>query len=196
MYDHIQGEYVAIKPTSLVIRAFGVGYLLRISLNTYSVIKDWPSGIVYTYLQVSENSHTLFGFHNFGEREVFMALISVTGVGPSTALNILSHMDWNDVEYAATHGNADAFQKVKGVGAKTAAQIVLDLKGKFNSETEPLVNMAKEAFSKDSLVFEEAVSGLMNMGYNKTDSRKMTQKAVDSGETTLDGIIRYALKNG
>lgn len=196
MYDHIQGDIWEVKPTSIVIRTLGIGFILRISLTTYSAIKDRKSALVFTYLHVSENAHTLFGFHDGKEREMFLALISVTGVGPSTALNILSYMTTGEIEVAVIQEDRSAFKKVKGIGEKSAAQIVLDLKNKVGISAGPgIVTAAKRGLDLTEKG-EEAISGLVGMGFTKTESRKRVDNAIDAGESTLDGIIRYALKNG
>jgi Holliday junction DNA helicase RuvA len=196
MYDHLQGEFANITPNSLVLRAFGVGYALKISLNTYSDLKEKPSGVAWTHLAVSETSMLLYGFSTTREREVFLMLIGVTGVGCNTAITILSYMTHHEVEYAAAHENKTAFKAVKGVGEKLASQIVLDLKGKFKVEEEHLIDvLTSDVFGAKSKERDEAIMAVTSLGFNKTSAGKAVDAAISSGELALESIIKHALKN-
>lgn len=130
MITHIQGKLVEKNLTDVVIDCNGVGYLINISLHTYSQIPDGDFLKLYTYLQVKEDSHSLFGFSSKAERDIFKLLISVSGVGSSTARTMLSSLTPKQVREGIAHGDVALMQSVKGIGAKTAARVILDLKDK------------------------------------------------------------------
>lgn len=131
MYHHIKGMVHSLKPSTAVIENGGIGYLLKISLNTYASLKQGFESTVFTHLVVREDSQTLFGFSDIEERDMFLTLLGVGGVGPGNAINVLSYMKPSAIERAASSEDKAAFRAVKGVGEKLSAQLVLDLKGKF-----------------------------------------------------------------
>lgn len=190
MYHHIKGTVSHLTPSAVVVENSGIGYLLKISLSTYSDLKGTESATVFTHLIVREDSQTLYGFSDIAEREMFITLLSVSGVGPGNAINVLSYMRPADVARAAASEDKAAFRAVKGVGEKLSAQLVLDLKGKFKDaeiEAKPTTETNENS--------HEAVSALMSLGFNKAVSQKAVDFALSSGESSLDGIIRIALKN-
>jgi len=190
MIHHIKGTISHLAPSAVVVANSGIGYLLQISLSTYSGLKGVDSATVFTHLIVREDAQTLYGFCDIAEREMFVTLLGVSGVGPGNAINVLSYMSPSDVAMAAKSENKAAFRAVKGVGEKLSAQLVLDLKGKFKDvEIEAKPATATNEHS------QEAVNALMSLGFNKAVSQKAVYFALNSGENTLDGIIRTALKN-
>ena len=131
MITHLEGKLVEKNPTNVVIDCHGVGYFVNISLNTYSALGSTDNVRLYTYLQIKEDAHTLYGFANKAEREVFVLLISVSGVGAGTARTMLSALTAAQVRSAIINGDVASIQSVKGIGAKTAQRVVLDLKDKM-----------------------------------------------------------------
>ena len=131
MITHLEGKLVEKNPTNVVIDCHGVGYFVNISLNTYSALGSTDNVRLYTYLQIKEDAHTLYGFANKAEREVFVLLISVSGVGAGTARTMLSALTAAQVRSAIINGDVATIQSVKGIGAKTAQRVVLDLKDKM-----------------------------------------------------------------
>ena len=131
MIEHLTGRLIEKHPTHLVIECAGVGYFVNISLNTFSALPDEEQLRVYTHLQVREDAHTLFGFYSVAEREAFRLLISVSGVGASTARTMLSSMTPAQLREAIASGDVPAIQAVKGIGAKTAQRVILDLRDKI-----------------------------------------------------------------
>lgn len=192
MITHIKGKLVEKNPTYAVIEATGIGYLLNISLNTYSKIPDVESVFLYTHLSVKEDSHTLYGFIDKTEREIFRLLISVSGVGPSIARTMLSSMDTDEIQHAIASGNVAVIQSVKGIGAKTAQRVLVDLKDKIQ-KTYAIdeVSVAESNTSKN-----EALSALEVLGFNKKLSEKVIDKILLEDKTlTVEVLIKKALKN-
>jgi len=192
MITHLRGKLVEKTPTYVVIEVSGVGYWLNISLNTFSLLPDDESVFLYTYLSVKEDSHTLFGFINKIEREIFKLLISVSGVGPSIARTMLSSMTTDEIQQAIASGNVGVIQSVKGIGAKTAQRVLIDLKDKI---------LKSYAIDEDSFVESntnkiEALSALEVLGFNKKQSEKVLDKILLGDKTiNVETLIKKALKN-
>jgi len=191
MYNHFKGKLVEKNPTYVVIECGGVGYLLNISLNTYSKIGSDELCSLYAHQIVREDAHTLYGFYDKVEREIFLKLISVSGVGASTGRIVLSSMSPSEVAKAIISEDVNLLKSVKGIGGKTAERIIVDLKDKLNSE---LPEVEKIQF-QDNTHIEEALSALVALGFDKTKSRKMLQK-VEASEPDLpvEALIKQALK--
>ncbi|MFL2637291.1 MAG: Holliday junction branch migration protein RuvA, partial [Flavobacteriaceae bacterium] len=132
MITHIKGRLVEKSPTELVIDCNGIGYLVNISLNTFSLLSDSEAISLYTHLQVKEDSHTLFGFFDKSERNLFRKLISVSGIGASTARTMLSSLNPQEIQRAILTENVSTIQSVKGIGLKTAQRVIIELKDKVN----------------------------------------------------------------
>ncbi len=130
MINHLRGKLVEKNPTYAIVECNGVGYFLHISLHTFSLLKDEENIHLYTHLLVKEDSHTLFGFAEKSEREIFRLLISVSGVGSSIARTMLSSLSPTEVRDAIANGDVPSIQAIKGIGAKTAQRVILDLKDK------------------------------------------------------------------
>ena len=192
MITHIQGKLVEKNPTDVVIDCNGVGYFLNISLHTYSQIPDQENLKLYSHLIVKEDSHTLYGFSSLAERELFKMLISVNGVGASTARTMLSSLTPEQVREAIAHGDVGLIQSVKGIGAKTAARVILDLKDKILKvfDIDELSN-TKSNTSKD-----EALSALEVLGFARKQAERVVDKIVaQQPEASVETIIKEALKN-
>jgi len=192
MINHLKGKLVEKNPTYVIVECGGVGYYLNISLHTFSLLKDQENILVYTHLQVKEDSHTLFGFAERSEREVFRLLISVSGVGSSTARTMLSSLTPSDVRDAIASGDVATIQGVKGIGAKTAQRVILDLKDKILK----VHDMGEVSPQSNNTNKEEALSALEVLGFARKQSEKVVDKVL-SQDTSLsvENIIKLALKN-
>lgn len=191
MIHHLKGQLIEKNPTYVVIECNGIGYTVNISLHTFSLIPDSEAISLYTYLQVKEDSHTLYGFVEKSEREIFKLLISVSGVGTSTARVMLSSLQPGEVTEAIASGDVPTIQSVKGIGAKTAQRVILDLKDKVLK-----VMGEEEVFvSQNNTNKEEALSALEILGYNRRQAGKVVDKIVKAEpESTVESIIKLALK--
>lgn len=194
MFNHFEGKVAVKTPTYAVIDCAGVGYLLNISLNTYSKIPDTGSFRLLSHLAVREDAMVLFGFADEEEREVFRHLISVSGVGAGTARMILSSMTPAEVVSAIHSGNVSALKSIKGIGEKSAQRIIVDLKGKFGKD----VTLSAIQFpGSDNKFREEALSALVALGF----ARAMAEKAIDKSlksegnVVSVEHLIKLALKN-
>ena len=191
MIHHLKGQLIEKNPTHVIIDCNGVGYMVNISLHTYSLIPDSEAISLYTYLQVKEDSHTLYGFVEKSEREIFKLLISVSGVGTSTARTMLSSLQPKEVTEAIAAEDVASIQSVKGIGAKTAQRVILDLKDKVlkvMGEDEVFV-------SQNNTNKEEALSALEILGYNRRQAGKVVEKILkEDPESTVESIIKLALK--
>lgn len=161
MYDFIAGKVDRITPTEVVVNAGGIGYILHISLNTFEVIKAEKEVKIYTHLIVREDSHTLYGFATTGERQMYVKLVGVNGVGPSTARMILSSMSVNDVVSAITNSNIAALKSIKGIGPKAAQRLVVELQDKLGGiGTDSAYNLLG-----GNVEIEEATEALLALGF-------------------------------
>jgi len=192
MITHIQGKLVEKNPTDVVIDCNGVGYLLNISLHTYSQIPDHENLKLFSHLIVKEDSHTLYGFSSLAEREIFKMLISVSGVGASTARTMLSSLTPKQVREAIAHGDVVIIQSIKGIGAKTAARVILDLKDKILKVYDiDELSSVKNNTSKD-----EALSALEVLGFIRKQAERVVDKIVSQQpDANVETIIKEALKN-
>ncbi len=192
MITHIQGKLVEKNPTDVVIDCNGVGYLLNISLHTYSQIPNQENLKLYTHLQVKEDSHTLFGFSSIAEREIFRLLISVSGVGASIARTMLSSLTPKQVREGIAVGDVALIQSIKGIGAKTAQRVILDLKDKILK----VYDIDELSTIKSNTNKDEALSALEVLGFNKKQSERLVDKIISNQpDSSLEFIIKEALKN-
>jgi len=191
MIHHLKGQLIEKTPTYVVIDCNGIGYYVNISLHTFSLISDSEAINLYTHLQVKEDSHTLYGFAEKSEREIFRLLISVSGIGTSTARTMLSSLQPGEVTEAIAKGDVPTIQSIKGIGAKTAQRVILDLKDKVLK-----VLGDDELFvSQNNTNKEEALSALEILGYNRRQAGKVVEKILkDDPESTVESIIKLALK--
>lgn len=194
MIYHIEGKVVEKTPTYVVIDVGGVGYVMQISLNTFSKIGDATSCKLYTeHLYVRDDMPRFFGFADVTERNIFRQLISVSGVGGTSALLMLSSLSAAEIQNAITTGNVSLIKSVKGIGEKTAQRIIVDLKGKLGKE-----ELTPEFFvSSNNTLKEEALSALVMLGFNKAAAEKVLEKLIRTEGTgqTVEQLIKSALKN-
>jgi len=193
MITHIKGKLVEKSPTSVIIDVNGIGYLINISLNTFSAIPDQESLSLYTHLQIKEDSHTLFGFYSRKEREIFRLLISVSGIGASTARTMLSSLSPEQIIQGISIGDSAMIQSVKGIGLKTSQRVIIELKDKV-LKIYDLDD--KISFQNNNTAKEEALSALEVLGINKKNSEKLVDKIIlDNADASIELIIKEALKN-
>jgi Holliday junction DNA helicase RuvA len=192
MIAHIQGRLVEKTPTDVVIDCNGVGYHIHISLHTYSLIPNTDSIKLFTFLQIKEDAHTLFGFVEKSEREIFKLLLSVSGIGASIARTMLSSMEPKHILQAIASADVVTIQSIKGIGSKTAQRVILDLKEKVLKVYDlDEVSMPSNNTNKD-----EALSALEVLGFNKKLAEKVVEKiARENPDATIESIIKQALKN-
>ena len=192
MIAHLQGKLVEKTPTEVVIDCGGVGYHVNISLHTYSLLPKTETIRLFTYLQIKEDAHTLFGFVEKSEREIFKMLLSVSGIGAGIARTMLSSLDPKQIIQALAVGDLATIQSIKGIGTKTAQRAILDLKDKVLK----LYDLDEVSMSQSNTNKDEALSALEVLGFNK----KLAEKAVDkitreNPDATVEAIIKQALKN-
>ena len=192
MITQIRGRLVEKNPTEVVVDCNGVGYLLHISLNTFSSLPSDENVVLYTHLSIREDAHTLFGFINKTEREVFKLLISVSGVGPSIARTMLSSMTSEEIQNAIASENVRIIQSVKGIGAKTAQRVIVDLKDKILKTFDiDEVSITQNNTNKD-----EALSALEVLGFQRKQSDKVVNAVLkETPDASVEQIIKLALKN-
>ncbi|MGX7667173.1 Holliday junction branch migration protein RuvA [Flavobacterium pedocola] len=192
MIAHIQGKLVEKNPTEVVIDCNGVGYQINISLHTFSLLPDAEQLKLYTFLQIKEDAHTLFGFVEKAERELFKLLLSVSGVGASTARTMLSSVAPKGIIQAIASGDVGTIQSIKGIGAKTAQRIILDLKDKVLK----IYNLEEVSVTQDNTAKDEALSALEVLGFARKSAEKVVEKIVkETPEASVETIIKQALKN-
>ena len=192
MITHIKGRLVEKSPTSVVIECNGIGYMINISLNTFSQIPDNENLKLFTHLQVKEDSHTLYGFFSIKERQIFRLLISVNGIGPSIARTMLSSISPDQIIDAISRENVSLIQSVKGIGLKTAQRVIIDLHDKILKVYE-----LDEGFaSSNNTNKEEALSALEVLGINKKSSERLVDQIIlDNPDVSVEDIIKSTLKN-
>jgi Holliday junction DNA helicase RuvA len=194
MINHIEGKLVEKTPTFAVIEAAGVGYVMQISLNTFSKIGDSEKCRLFTeHMYVRDDMPRFYGFADVSERALFRQLVSVAGVGGTSALLMLSSLSASEIQNAIVSGDVALIKSVKGIGEKTAQRIIVDLKGKMGKE-----QIAPEFFtSGNNTLKEEALSALVMLGFNKAAADKVLDKIVRTEGTgqTVEQLIKSALKN-
>jgi len=192
MITHLKGKLVEKNPTYVVIDCGGVGYFLNISLHTFSKIGDEESIRLYTHLQVKEDSHTLFGFSEKTEREIFRLLLSVSGIGASIARTMLSSLNPEQVKNAIASGDVATIQSIKGIGAKTAQRVILDLKDKILK----VYDMDEVSLQSNNTTKEEALSALEVLGFARRQSEKIVDRVLAQDTSmSVEAVIKQALKN-
>ena len=196
MIAFLKGKLVHQEPTQVIVDVNGVGYQLSISLFTYSEIKDKENIMLHTHLTIREDAHLLFGFSSESEKRLFQQLISVNGVGPNTAIVMLSYMGSNELKSAIVREDAGTLQSIKGIGAKTALRVIIDLRDKLKKEswdeTQPSISIGPH-----NTLRKEALSALLTLGLSKAAAEKSVDSALNkSGNTiTLEDLVKQALKN-
>ena len=192
MIAHLQGKLVEKSPTQVVIDCGGVGYHVNISLHTYSLLPTTDFIKLFTHLQIKEDAHTLFGFVEKSEREIFKLLLSVSGIGASIARTMLSSLDPKQITNAIASGDVVTIQSIKGIGSKTAQRVILDLKEKVLK----LYDLDEVSISQSNTNRDEALSALEVLGFVRKASERIVDKIVkEVPESSVEYIIKQALKN-
>lgn len=195
MIGYLSGEITIVDPTMILVDVGGIGYEVKISLSTFSKLKDLKTGKVFTYLHVKEDAHTLYGFHSPDEKSLFVKLISISGVGPSTAILMLSSMSVGEIQESIASEDVATIKRVKGIGTKTAERIVLELKDKIRKEIggDRIIDVVPESFN---IIREEALIALVTLGIQKSMAEKSINLILKNAEkdVTLEEVIKQALK--
>lgn len=194
MIDYIKGEVAELTPASATLECGGIGYQLNISLNTYSALTDQKSAKLFVYESIRDDAHVLFGFADKHEREIFLHLISVSGVGPATGRMILSSLNSKELESAIATENVAVLQSVKGIGAKTAQRIIVDLKDKikFRDDAGAIQLPTKADVSETG---HAAISALVMLGFVQNASQKVVSKILkENPSLPVEAIVKEALK--
>ena len=194
MIAYLKGKLVHKEPTHVVIEVNGVGYQVGISLHTFSEIKDREDIRLATYLHVREDAHILYGFASDAEKQMFQFLISVNGVGPNTALVVLSYLTPDELKAAIVHEDTGALQAVKGIGGKTAQRLVLELKDKLKKES--LEESSGIGGSARNTLRSEALTALITLGIGKAAAEKSIDSILkkSGGSISLEELVKQALK--
>ncbi len=192
MIDYIKGDIAELSPTHVTLENSGIGYYVHITLSTYTQLSNNKNAKLFVYEAIREDAHLLYGFMEQSEREVFLHLISVSGVGANTARMIMSSLSVAEIQEIILSGNANALKSVKGIGQKTAERVIVDLKdkiGKMELESSGVL------FAKDSAVKTEAVSALVMLGFSQPASKKAVDKILkESPSLSVEIVIKQALK--
>ena len=192
MIAHLQGKLVEKSPTHIVIDCAGVGYHINISLHTYSLLPNTDFVKVYTHLQIKEDAHTLYGFIEKSEREIFRLLLSVPGIGAGIARTMLSSLDPRQITNAIASADVSTIQSIKGIGNKTAQRVILDLKEKVVK----LYDLDELSVSQSNTNKDEALSALEVLGFVRKTCEKVIEKIVlAEPDATVETIIKKALKS-
>ena len=192
MITHVQGKLIEKTPTEVVIECNGVGYLIHISLHTYSLLPESEHLKLFTFLQVKEDSHSLYGFVEKQERELFKLLISVSGIGANIARTMLSSLSPTHIINAIAANDVATVQSIKGIGVKTAQRVILDLKDKVLK----IYSLDEVSTSHYNTNKEEALSALEVLGFNRKNAEKIVDKIINENpNSAVEVIIKFALKN-
>jgi Holliday junction DNA helicase RuvA len=191
MYEYIEGPLIEKNPAYCVMDIAGVGYIIQISLTTYSHLEPHNRARLFIHQVIREDAHLLFGFFTKHEREVFRLLLSVSGIGANTARMMLSSMTPDDLQQAIVNNNVSLLQSIKGIGSKTAQRIIVDLHDKIGRE-----KTAGEIFPiKDNRMKDEALSALIILGFNKGEAEKVINKILLAEKNlVLEDLIKKSLK--
>ena len=192
MISFLKGNKVEIDASKVVIDVNGVGYKVNISLRTFSKIKDLKNLHIYTHLNVKEDAHTLYGFYNKRERNTFLSLVSISGVGPSTAIVILSSLSADELKLAILDSNVNKIKSVKGIGLKTAERIILELKDKINIDE---IEDTKLSSNIGNTIRDEALSALSSLGISKNVVERHIDSILEANkDINLEDLIKEVLK--
>lgn len=190
MYEYIKGKVEELSPAMAVIEASQIGYAINISLNTYAALEGKAEAKLYIYEAIREDAFVLYGFSEKSERELFLLLISVSGVGANTARMILSSFSVDELQAIISGENVNQLKAVKGIGLKTAQRIIVDLKDKVGKETSTIGSQIQANNNR-----EEALTALVLLGFNRSASAKVVDKIIAAEPNiSLEKIIKDALK--
>ncbi|MEJ7740269.1 MAG: Holliday junction branch migration protein RuvA [Chitinophagaceae bacterium] len=192
MIAYVKGDFVFKTPAVVHVDVNGVGYEVQISLNTYSNIQGLVKGVLYTHLHIKEDSHTLYGFFEVAEKEMFIQLISISGVGAATARMMLSSMKPAEISRAIIQGNAKLLESIRGIGRKSAERIILELRDKLNKQS-PETNISPLT---GNTLEHDALNALISLGIARPAAEQALRKVLSSepGSEKVEDIIKKALK--
>ncbi|MBK7098708.1 MAG: Holliday junction branch migration protein RuvA [Sphingobacteriales bacterium] len=191
MIAYLKGNFNSKTPSSVIVDVNGVGYDLNISLNTYSQIQSLESGLLFTHLLIKEDAHFLYGFADVTEKNLFIYLISVSGIGAGTARLILSYMKPEEIVNNILTNNSNAFEKIKGIGKKTAERVVLELKDKLGKQSIEI----SMPIDKNRTLKADAMNALAALGINKIQADQAVNKILQSEpQVSLEDLIKKVLK--
>ena len=189
MIGYLTGKIISSKPTQILLDVNGVGYEVRISINTFEKLSGKNTVSLHIYTNVKEDSITLFGFYSVAEKEMFELLISISGVGPKSALSLLSGISTDELRQAITTSNVERIVSVPGIGRKTAERLILELRNKVRDIKEEGISSAKPSLQK------QAVSALTTLGYNLVASEKVVNKILSEiPDCSLEELIKRTLQ--
>lgn len=198
MITHLRGKLVEKNQSYLIIDCYGIGYHIHISSYTYSSLleKEGKNIFIHTYLFIKENQHVLYGFFDKKERQIFSYLISVNGIGPSSAIMLLSSLTPYEIEKSISKEDIKVFNKVKGIGTKTAQRIIIELKDKIIKEIIPKKGKnIKLLENTPYLIKKEALSALSVLGFSLQESKKVLDDILDENpEFSVENLIKESLK--
>ena len=190
MITYIKGRLIEKSPTKIIVESNGIGYEINISLNTYEQILDDESIKIFTYLQRKEDSDILFGFSSKSERSIFQQLISISGIGPSTARTILSSISPTEIQEAVREEDVDRIKSIKGIGLKTAQRLIIELKDKVELFDKKDIDLSSENLD----IKKEALLALSVLGFNKSKSEKIVSKLYfENKDIELQELIKRSL---
>ena len=193
MYAYLQGKFTYKTPAQIYIDVNGIGFEVNVSLNTYSAIQKLHEGKLFTYLQIKEDGHTLYGFFEKEEKDIFLLLISVSGVGASTARMMLSSVRPDEIATAIIQGNVKLLESVKGIGKKTAERLVLELKDKVGKQA---IGTTGTSFAIANSIEQDALIALTSLGIAKAQAEQAIQKIMrnEPAVNNLEELIKKSLK--
>lgn len=197
MIAYIDGKLTLKDPTYVIIDVNGIGYQIKISLSTYSSLPEGERCKLHTYLHIKEDAHTLYGFTTAAEKDIFLHLISISGVGPNTGLMILSSLSVEEVQQAIVREDVRTIQQVKGIGAKTAQRVILELKDKLKKEVLVADTTSIVSPSAYNTNRAEALSALVTLGFAKNVAEKTLDAIIkrEGGNLSVEELIKFALKS-
>lgn len=197
MFAYLTGKITYKTPTHVYLECNGVGYFVNISLTTFSQIETAENVKLFTHLVVREDAHVLYGFFSEEEKNMFLHLISVSGVGPNTARLVLSSMSTHEFQKAIIQGDVRLIQSIKGIGPKSAQRLILELKDKLKKEPIPEGMDTLLLHGSHSIITEEALAALSMLGFQKAQAEKAVQKAIKDNPQiqSVEELIKLSLKN-
>jgi Holliday junction DNA helicase RuvA len=192
MYAYLQGKFSNKNPAQVYVDVNGVGYEVNISLNTFSQIQHLEQGTLYTHLQIKEDAHVLFGFFDKAEKEIFLQLIGISGIGAATARMMLSSLKPEEITRAIVQGNVTLLESVKGIGKKTAERLVLELKEKVAKNQ----SISSVSLQQGNKIEHDALTALTALGISRQQAEQSIQKIILAEPTglLLEDLIKKALK--
>lgn len=193
MIAYLKGKFTSKNPSNIIIDVNGVGYEVHISLNTYSTVLSLEEGLLFTHLLIKEDAHLLYGFADVKEKDIFLALLSVSGIGANTARLILSYMKPDEIIAAIIRGDSHSLEKIKGIGKKTAERTILELKDKIGKQSANNISVVVE---QGISVKTEAIEALQALGIHRTMAEQAVSKSLQAEpEIQLEELIKKALKS-